>query len=78
LIATEMGIGAGIRSDMLAGMSIDEATQKAYGDSLSAVPLGRAAQPEEVANVVSFLASSAADYLTGQSINVCGGWVMAH
>ena len=78
LIATEIGMGASIRNDTLAGMSVEEATQKAYAGSLSAVPLGRAAQPEEVADVVGFLASPAADYMTGQSLNVCGGWVLAH
>lgn len=78
LIATEIGMGASIRNDTRSGMSLDEATQKAYAGSLSAVPLGRAAQPEEVAGVVAFLASPAADYITGQSLNVCGGWVLAH
>jgi meso-butanediol dehydrogenase / (S,S)-butanediol dehydrogenase / diacetyl reductase len=41
------------------------------------VPLGRAGQPEDVANVVSFLASSDADYVNGQTINVCGGLVFS-
>lgn len=37
------------------------------------VPLGRVAKPLEVARVVAFLASDAAGYITGQSINVDGG-----
>jgi acetoin reductase-like protein len=37
------------------------------------IPLGRAGQPEDVANVVLFLASSDSDYVNGQTINVCGG-----
>ncbi len=40
------------------------------------IPLGRAAKPEEVASLVSFLASEDSDYITGQCINVCGGIVM--
>ena len=37
------------------------------------VQLGRASLPEEAANVVAFLASEAADYLCGQTIDVAGG-----
>lgn len=37
------------------------------------IPLGRAAQPEELASVIEFLTSSAASYLTGQAIVVDGG-----
>ncbi|WP_437314825.1 SDR family NAD(P)-dependent oxidoreductase [Sorangium sp. So ce385] len=37
------------------------------------VPLGRVGEAEEVANVIAFLASKAASYVTGTSINVDGG-----
>jgi 3-oxoacyl-[acyl-carrier protein] reductase len=37
------------------------------------VPMGRAATPEEVANVVLFLASDLSSYVTGQCVNVNGG-----
>lgn len=37
------------------------------------IPLGRSGSPEEVAGVVVFLASEAADYITGQVISVDGG-----
>ena len=40
------------------------------------VPLNRAGTPEEVARVVVFLCSPGSDYITGQSINVDGGWVI--
>jgi NAD(P)-dependent dehydrogenase (short-subunit alcohol dehydrogenase family) len=37
------------------------------------VQLGRASLPEEAANMVAFLATEAADYLCGQTIDVAGG-----
>ncbi len=40
------------------------------------IPLGRVATPEDVAEVTAFLASDAAEYVTGQAINVAGGAVM--
>lgn len=37
------------------------------------IPLGRVAQPPDIANMATFLASSQSDYLTGLSINITGG-----
>ena len=39
-------------------------------------PLGRLGTPEEVAEVICFLASDEARYLTGQAVNITGGMVM--
>ena len=47
----------------------------AYRKFTSQIALGRPETPEDVAGVVSFLASSDADYITGQSLIVDGGFV---
>jgi len=41
-----------------------------------AIPLGRVGTPEDIANAVAFLASPAADYITGQTLSVSGGLTM--
>ena len=40
------------------------------------IPLGRIGEPEEVGNLVAFLASDQSSYLTGQAVNVTGGQLM--
>jgi 3-oxoacyl-[acyl-carrier protein] reductase len=47
--------------------------EKIVQDLLKGIPYGRFAQPEEIAVVHAFLASSAASYITGQTIFVDGG-----
>ena len=43
---------------------------------IAKIPLGRLEKTEDVAGVVSFLCSPDAAYITGQSLNVCGGMEM--
>lgn len=48
----------------------------AFRQELRSVPLQRAEDPQDVANLALFLASEEASYMTGQAINVDGGLVM--
>lgn len=64
-------VGPGsIATDMLAGIN---ASPEAMKSVMSRTPLGRIGLPEEVANVVAFLASPKASYITGETIYIDGG-----
>lgn len=57
-----------------------DATGKTFEEfrdhALGAVPIKRIIQPEEVAELVRFLASPGASAITGQTYNICGGQTM--
>jgi len=60
-----------IETDMTQGLSAE-----AKNEFLKKIPLGTLGQSEDVARVVTFLASPAADYITGQVVCVDGGLQM--
>ena len=62
-----------VQTPMSAGLSANAA----YDEEVRRrVPLGRRCSPEEIASVVAFLASSDADYMTGQVLSPNGGEIM--
>ncbi len=69
----------GIRANAIAPGVIDTAMaatipERARADFLRNIPLARLGTPEEVANVALFLCSPLASYVSGQTIEVNGGW----
>ena len=55
-----------------AGLDPEEQTRIALGNQC----IKRRGTPEDIANLVYFLASDESDFITGQSIAVDGGWIM--
>jgi meso-butanediol dehydrogenase / (S,S)-butanediol dehydrogenase / diacetyl reductase len=51
---------------------------EAWRRRIAGIPLGRPETPDDVAGVVSFLASRDADYMTGQAVHIDGGMVMGN
>jgi 3-oxoacyl-[acyl-carrier protein] reductase len=54
----------------------DKLSEEVRGEMLKQIPLARFGEPKDIAGVVVFLATDAANYITGQTIHVDGGMVM--
>lgn len=54
----------------------DRLSEDVRAEMLKQIPLARFGEPDDIAKVVSFLVSDAANYMTGQTLHVDGGMVM--
>lgn len=80
-VALELG-SRSIRCNAIApGFIETEMTEKLDQDTVQGwrdtIPLKRGGAPEDVANACVFLASDMSSYVTGQTLNVCGGMITA-
>lgn len=73
--ANSVGVGV-IKGEGLWTALIDSGdfTEKGLEQALSAIPLGEFGVPEDVADAVTFLMSDRARWITGQTLNVDGGY----
>jgi NAD(P)-dependent dehydrogenase (short-subunit alcohol dehydrogenase family) len=62
----------GIKTPIAEGQKIDPKMTEA---TLSAIPMHRMGEPEEVSNLVLFLASEGSSYMTGSTVVIDGGWL---
>ena len=69
IVETEMTRGLHERRAKMTGITPEES----YAKILSTIPLGRPQTADDVADVVAFLLSKDASYITGQALNADGG-----
>ena len=67
----------GIYVNSIAPGACETEMARGFDYGVEALPISRMGQPEDMAEAILFLASDASNYITGQVLNVDGGWVMA-
>lgn len=58
------------------GGLLETVPEKIAQDILAAIPIGRWGKPEEISSAINYLVSDAAAYITGQTLNINGGYYM--
>ena len=74
--ATNLRDDDAVSKSRKAGITVEEFREEEYKKLLTLIPLRRMGKVEDIANMVYFLVSDQADYLTGQAFNVTGGHLM--
>ncbi|MBI5570360.1 MAG: SDR family oxidoreductase [Desulfomonile tiedjei] len=67
----------GIYVNAIAPGACETDMTKGFDYGVQSLPIARLGSPHDMAEAILFLASCASDYITGQVLNVDGGWVMA-
>jgi 3-oxoacyl-[acyl-carrier protein] reductase len=67
----------GIYVNAIAPGACETDMTEGYNYSVDGLPIPRMGHPNDMAEAIVFLASEASNYITGQVLNVDGGWVMA-
>ncbi len=70
-------VNAILPSNIESPMLRDSFPPEAIARTLAQVPLGRTAEPDEVAELVLWLSSDASSYVTGVNWDINGGWYMS-
>jgi 3-oxoacyl-[acyl-carrier protein] reductase len=73
LAASGVRVNAVAPGAVLTPRILERTSPERLAEGARAIPLGRQAQPEEIANAVLFLASDLASYVTGHTLVVDGG-----
>jgi 3-oxoacyl-[acyl-carrier protein] reductase len=75
--AAEYGINVNaVAPGIIATPLMGKALEARLAEYVARIPLGRIASPEDIADVVVFLCSNKADYMTGATVDVTGGMLM--
>lgn len=67
----------GIYVNAIAPGACETEMTRGFDYNVDALPIPRMGQPQEMADAILFLASDISSYITGQVLNVDGGWVMS-
>ena len=67
------GIASGLKPD---GVTTEAYRETLIGEATARTPLGRVAQPDDIAQAAAYLASAESDFMTGLALNVSGGLLM--